>query len=34
VVFDQVETDDAEQVYRSREKDADRPTLIVNFRLE
>ena len=32
VIFDQVENEDSEQVYRSRESGSDRPTLIVRFR--
>ena len=32
VVFDQVENQDAEQVYRSRESGSNRPTLVVTFR--
>jgi hypothetical protein len=32
VLFDQVETDDSEQAYRSRESGADRPTRVVYFR--
>jgi anaerobic selenocysteine-containing dehydrogenase len=32
VVFDEVETDDSEQVYRSRESGSDVPTLVVTFR--
>ncbi len=34
VVFDQVEDEDAEQVYRSRESSSDRPTLVLTFREE
>jgi hypothetical protein len=32
VIFDQVETDDAEQTYRSRESGADVPMLVIELR--
>jgi hypothetical protein len=32
VIFDQSETDDSEQTYKSRESGSDRPTLLVRFR--
>jgi hypothetical protein len=32
VIFDQVETQDSEQTYRSRESGSQVPTLVISFR--